>query len=223
MATPALDLSARVCATSERGLLGVAVDPTFADNGFIYLYYTFNRSGACVNRVSRFTLSGGNTASGETVLIDNIPSPAGNHNGGDLHFGKDGYLYVSVGDGGSTAALARDQSSLLGKILRITGDGGVPGSNPFAGAAGARRCGDPAGVPPGTGPCREIFAPGLRNPFRFAFDPNASGTRFYINDVGAGTWEEIDSGRAGADTVGPCAKGPARSARRLIAARRRPG
>ena len=111
LATPALSLGSRVCTNSERGLLGVAVDPAFAANGFVYLYYTFNKfANACptnsstapVNRVSRFVLSDSNVVdpATEVVLIDNIHSPAGNHNAGDLQFGKDGNLYVSVGDGG---------------------------------------------------------------------------------------------------------------------------
>ncbi|HET7719450.1 MAG TPA: PQQ-dependent sugar dehydrogenase, partial [Acidimicrobiales bacterium] len=100
LASPALDLTGRICSTSERGLLGVAVDPDFAGNRFVYLYYTHNTFGACVNRVSRWVLGDDNAASGEVVLLDRIHSTAGNHNGGDLNFGKDGALYVSVGDGG---------------------------------------------------------------------------------------------------------------------------
>src|SRR5207247_6199854 len=100
VSTPALTLS--VCADLERGLLGVATDPDFISNHFIYLYYTAATSSGCVNRVSRFVLSNGNVVdpSTETILLNNIPSPAGNHNAGDLQFGHDGYLYVSVGDGG---------------------------------------------------------------------------------------------------------------------------
>ena len=101
VATPALTLSG-VCSNSERGLLGVAVDPDFATNNYIYVYYTTNASGTCQNRVSRFVLPAGNVINPatETVLLDNIHSIAGNHNAGDVQFGKDGYLYVSVGDGG---------------------------------------------------------------------------------------------------------------------------
>jgi glucose/arabinose dehydrogenase len=110
--TLALNISSDVCDTSERGLLGVAVDPDFATNHYVYLYYTYNKHDFChdhrpasrrnpVNRVSRFVMSGDSVLKrSEVVLIDNIPSPNGNHNGGDLQFGKDGYLYVSVGDGG---------------------------------------------------------------------------------------------------------------------------
>lgn len=224
VATPALNLASPnvICSNSERGLLGVAVDPAFAtpNNNFIYLYYTFNRAGTCVNRVSRWVLSSANVASGETVLIDNIPSTAGNHNAGDVQFGRDGYLYVSVGDGGCDYAspsncagandAARDQHSLVGKILRITRDGTIPTDNPFTGA-GTADCRATGGTTAGN-KCRETFAWGLRNPFRIAFDPNDGGTRFFINDVGQNTWEEIDLGIAGADygwnvREGHCANG----------------
>ena len=98
---PALDLTGRICTDRERGLLGVAVDPGFAVTPYVYLYYTAaGNAGSCVNRVSRFVLSEGNVLSDESVLVDNMPSPNGNHNAGDLHFGKDGFLYISVGDGG---------------------------------------------------------------------------------------------------------------------------
>jgi glucose/arabinose dehydrogenase len=221
LATPALDLTSRICSTSERGMLGVAVDPLFASNRFLYLYYTHNELGTCVNRVSRWVLSDANTASGEVILLDRIHSTAGNHNAGDLNFGKDGYLYVSVGDGGCDYAstsncggnndAARDRHVMLGKILRITRDPGVlPPDNPFLGA-GTGPCATNGSTTPGNW-CREIYATGLRNPFRFAFDPNAAGTRFYINDVGQAAWEEIDLGAAGADygwnvREGHCARG----------------
>jgi glucose/arabinose dehydrogenase/PKD repeat protein len=222
--TAALDLSAAICSNSERGLLGVAVDPNFTtpNNNFIYVYYTAKKAGACtapVNRVSRYTLSSSNVASGETILIDNIPSTAGNHNAGDVQFGKDGYLYVSVGDGGCDYAgggcggandASRDEYSLVGKILRITRDGGIPPDNPFLGTNTAD-CRFTGGTTAGNR-CRETFAWGLRNPFRMGFDPNAAGTRFFINDVGQDTWEEIDLGTKGADygwnvREGHCATG----------------
>ena len=226
LGTPALDLTVgdRVCTNSERGLLGVAVDPDFASNHFIYIYYTYKKFGVCptgdptnpqvpVNRVSRFTLSDANVASGETVLIDNILSPNGNHNGGDLHFGADGLLYISVGDGGSDYAgdsggggandAARDRFILLGKILRITRDGAIPPGNPFQGA-GTARC-NTAGRTSAGLICQETFAWGLRNPFRFAFKPGTS--QFFINDVGQNAWEEIDEGQAGADYGWNCREG----------------
>jgi glucose/arabinose dehydrogenase len=221
LATPALTFPASsICNGSERGLLGVAVDPAFATNHHIYLFYTFNKFNSCpqgdsssplnpVNRVSRFTLPDSNVIdpSTELVLVDNMPSPNGNHNAGDLHFGRDGYLYISIGDGGCDHAndsgcagandAARDQHVLTGKVLRITRDGYIPLDNPFQGP-GTARC-NVTGQTTAGNKCRETFAWGLRNPFRFAMDPNAVGTRFFINDVGQGLWEEIDRGFAGVD------------------------
>ena len=224
-----LDLSPSTCSDTERGLLGVAVDPNFTSNHFIYLYYTYNRfandcphntSTSPVNRVSRFatTDDGSSVSAGsEFVLIDNIPSPNGNHNGGDLGFGKDRLLYVSVGDGGctlnspgsacngaNTNTNARSRNTLLGKILRITSTGAIPSGNPYQGA-GTTRC-NTGSAAAGT-VCQEIYAWGLRNPFRLAFDPNASGTRLFINDVGQDAWEEIDVGKVGADYGWNCREG----------------
>lgn len=107
-----LDLTSVICSTVERGLLGVAVDPAFGvSNNYIYVYYTHRRNNSCsssnaANRVSRFTLPDTNIilTSTETILIDNTPSYGGNHNAGDVQFGKDGYLYISVGDGGTDYA-----------------------------------------------------------------------------------------------------------------------
>jgi glucose/arabinose dehydrogenase len=215
--TPALDLSAKLCGNSERGLLGIAVDPDFTSNHFIYLFYTFKRFTGCpvntatvpVNRVSRFVLPASNVVapSSEFVLIDNISSYGGYHNAGDLRFGKDGKLYVSVGDGGCDYAdnsgcgsfndAARDKHVMLGKILRVNRDGTIPADNPFNAMASAR-CGITGSAAPGVW-CKETYAWGLRNPFRFAMDPAAAGARFYINDVGQNLWEEIDESKAGAD------------------------
>jgi glucose/arabinose dehydrogenase len=195
-----------VCSNSERGLLGVAVDPMFISNHFIYLYYTTSATGACRNRVSRWLLSDSNVASGEFVLIDRIHSTAGNHNGGDLNFRFGGLLYASVGDGGCDYATptncaglndaARDRHVLLGKILRVDRNGNIPAGNPFTGP-GTGRCNVDGNTTPGNW-CQETYAWGLRNPYRFAFDPNMPG-RFYINDVGQGLREEIDQGASGAD------------------------
>ncbi len=211
---PALDISGKVCTNGGRGLLGVAVDPNFATNHYIYLYYTFKKHGVCeqntpkvpVNRVERYVLSDSNTAKPDKILVDNIINMQ-QHSAGDLHFGKDGYLYVTVGDGGCDYAndsgcagkndASRDPHTLLGKILRITRDGGIPATNPYTGTDSAR-CNLTGRTKVGK-KCQETFASGLRNPFRFAFDPNASGTRFFINDVGSGKWEEVDEGRSGAD------------------------
>lgn len=217
LAAPAINLSAKLCTNSERGLLGVAVDPSFSTNQFVYLYYTFKKFTTCplnnskvpVNRISRFVLPPTNviSASSETILIDNIPSYGGYHNAGDLNFGKDGKLYISSGDGGCDFAgnsgcaehndAARDMNTMLGKILRVNRDGTIPADNPYATGLSAR-CGITGSTAIGT-TCREIYATGLRNPFRFAMDPNSSGTRIYINDVGQNLWEEIDLGQSGAD------------------------
>ena len=214
-----LNISRRICSNSERGMLGVAVDPNFSSNRYVYIYYTYKKHGVCpankptapVNRVSRFVMSGDTIRrSSEKVLVDNIPSPNTNHNAGDIHFGKDGYLYISVGDGGRDYKgdsgsggendAARDKNILLGKILRVTRNGKIPSSNPYTGDNSAR-CGIPSAngrTSPGKN-CRETFARGLRNPFRMGFDPDASRTRFFINDVGQKVWEEIDRGKKGAD------------------------
>jgi glucose/arabinose dehydrogenase len=212
-----LDLVSDVCSNLERGLLGVAVDPDFEEAGrkYVYLYYTYNRFGECprnsprspVNRVSRFAMVGATLdPASEKVLVNNIPSPDGNHNGGDLKFGKDELLYISVGDGGCDYAeptrcqyendASRDRNVLLGKILRIGRDGGIPASNPYA--QQGDRC-NQAGRTASGNSCMETFAQGFRNPFRMAFDPDAAGTSFRINDVGGQSYEEIDRAKAGAD------------------------
>jgi glucose/arabinose dehydrogenase len=214
---PALNLSNRICSNGERGMLGVAVDPEFSSNKFIYVFWTFNKHDRCpegtnktpVNRVSRYKLGNNNVVvdgSGK-VIVDNIPSPATNHNAGDLHFGANGFLYISTGDGGceigEPALCGADNDNSLrldipnGKILRVKRNGSVPASNPFVGDKGDRTCTDPAGVSPGTGPCTETFAHGFRNPFRFAIYPGLNIV--FANDVGQSTWEEIDRVQPGRD------------------------
>jgi glucose/arabinose dehydrogenase len=203
----------KVSSESERGVLGIALDPSFATNRFVYIYYTtgpgaLGYTGSPKNRVSRFTTTApGLVATGETIIIDNIPSDAGNHNGGDIQFGFDGMLYVAVGDGGQFHGDAQTLNTLRGKMLRVNRDGGSNKTNPHRFAAGGRRCGDPAGVPPGAGPCREIYALGLRNPFRFSL--RASNGSYVIGDVGQNTWEELNTlvpgGNYGWNVVeGPC-------------------
>jgi len=223
--TPALTFSAsQICSNSERGLLGVAVDPAFATNRYVYLFYTRNVTGSCAtgsdgprNRVSRFVLPDTNVVdpATEVVLVDNVRSFGGNHNAGDLRFGRDGLLYVSTGDGGTDYAgdsgsggsndASRDEFHLLGKLLRITRDGGIPPSNPFQGA-GTARCNVAGETTPGNR-CQETFAWGFRNPFRFAADPSAAGTRIFVNDVGQGEREEVDELAAGADFGWNCREG----------------
>lgn len=279
-AVPILDLTDRICSGGEMGLLGLAVDPAYAaGQSYIYVYYTHKKAdGACsadnrANRLSRFLLSDTFAPGPEVVLLDNISAQGGNHNGGDVQFGKDGLLYVSVGDAGSDLITgegqggngnARRLSLLNGKILRITPEGSVPAGNPFTGS-GTMSCattgqanvvrGDthaqkkkrkgkknkrkhrkkkrqkqnqnqepaPPGqqTPPALTPpvgdasvCQEIYATGLRNPYRIAFDPDgtAGNQRLYLNDVGGGAWEEIDQASPGADygwnvREGPCPMG----------------
>ncbi len=212
----ALDLSDKVCdVAGEQGLLGVAVDPAFTNptNRFVYLYYSAKKGRGCgetVNRVSRFAVrpDGKLLRGSELALIDNIPTPGanGNHNGGDLQFDRDGFLYVSVGDGACSLqdadacqyenGNARLKNVLLGKILRITKTGGIPPTNPHLGE-GTARCSE-TGMTANRGTwCREIWATGLRNPFRIVFDSDR--TKLHINDVGGQVWEEINLGRRGAD------------------------
>ncbi len=217
----------QICTDFERGLLGVAVDPNFGpgagQNRFIYIFYTFrNGAATCsgstvpVNRVSRFVLANNNTVdlASETVLVNNMPSAGGNHNAGDVQFGKDGYLYITIGDGGTDYAgggsagandAARDEFTLTGKLLRITKDGGIPPDNPFQGA-GTARC-NVTGRTTAGNRCQETYSWGLRNPFRIAFDPNAAATRFFINDVGQNVREEIDLGAPGVDYGWNCREG----------------
>ncbi|HEU4796332.1 MAG TPA: PQQ-dependent sugar dehydrogenase [Pyrinomonadaceae bacterium] len=188
--TPFLTLN--VDSSGERGLLGIAFDPLFALNNFVYVYYTVP-STPRHNRVSRFSANGDVAASGsETVILelDNLTN-ATNHNGGAIHFGPDGKLYVAVGENATTSN-AETLSNRLGKMLRINSDGTIPNDNPFFNVA--------------TGANRSIWALGLRNPFTFAFQPGTG--RLFINDVGAGTWEEINEGIAGSNYGWPDSEGP---------------
>jgi glucose/arabinose dehydrogenase len=176
----------------ERGLLGVAFDADFLSNHFVYVYYTVPGSPPH-NRISRLTANGDVVvAASETVLLDlNDLSVATNHNGGALHFGREGKLYASIGENGN-GANSQTLANLLGKMLRLNSDGTIPGDNPFFGSA--------------TGNNRAIWALGLRNPFTFAIHP-LSG-RMLINDVGQNTYEEIDEGIAGANYGWPTTEGP---------------
>ena len=180
LATPFLTVT--VDSSGERGLLGVAFDPNFATNNFIYVYYTVPGSPAH-NRVSRFTANGDTAVAGSEFILLNLNnlSAATNHNGGAIHFGPDGKLYIAVGENANPSN-AQTLSNLLGKVLRINSDGSIPNDNPFFNTAGARQ---------------EIWALGLRNPFTFAFQPGTG--RMFINDVGQNTWEEINDGVAGSN------------------------
>jgi len=189
LTTPFLTLS--VDSIGERGLLGVAFDPHFNLNHFIYLYYTVPGTPAH-NRVIRFTANGDVVfaGSGRVILELNSLSAATNHNGGAVHFGPDGKLYIAVGDN-ANGSNAQNLSNLLGKILRLNSDGTIPSDNPFAQSPTARH---------------EIWTLGLRNPFTFAF--RGATSFMYINDVGQSTWEEINLGEAAANYGWPATEGP---------------
>jgi glucose/arabinose dehydrogenase len=198
-------ISIPVCTGSEMGLLGIAVDPAFASNGFVYLYRTKAGPSGCgsstgrFNQVVRVTVSGGSAGS-LTELLSDIRTDGGNHDGGGLRIGPDGKLYVGVGDtglgdnqggpGSSTNPYAQDLGSLNGKVLRLELDGSPAAGNPFVGQAGKRG---------------EIFAYGFRNPFRFGFDPMTGA--LWVGDVGDLTIEEIDIVTAGDDYAWPHCEG----------------
>lgn len=211
--TPALSLTVCGGAGSEMGLLGFAPDIDFRANGHVFVYYSARVGSGCVNRVSRFTMSGDTIdPASEQILLDNLPGTltesAANHNGGDLEVAGDGHLYVAVGDSGSDPRndsggagandAAQDLSILSGKILRVTTDGGIPADNPFTGA-GTVSCATAGVTASPSSKCQEVYAYGLRNPYRFAFDPNTGSTRFFVNDVGQGTREEVNLGVKGAN------------------------
>ncbi len=199
LSTPFVTLT--VDPNGERGLLGVAFHPDFATNRYLYVYYT-TPEGGVHNRISRFTASATNPdvaqAGSEFKMID-LPGLSGatNHNGGALHFGADRKLYVGVGDNANSSS-APDLTNPFGKMLRFnapgndTDDGSIPTDNPHFATQ--------------TGLARAIWARGLRNPFTFAVQPGTG--RIHINDVGEGTWEEINLGAAGADYGWPASEGP---------------
>jgi glucose/arabinose dehydrogenase len=164
---------------NERGLVGITLDPNFTSNHFVYVYYTAPGSPAH-NRISRYTASGDVASGGEQVLVnlENLTNP--NHNGGAMHFGLDGKLYVAVGNdviNSNSQSIANRE----GKILRFNPDGTIPSDNPtsFPGISGST-----------TGANQAIWAVGFRNPFTTAVHPTTG--RIFVNDVGEGTREEID-------------------------------
>ncbi len=191
--TPFLSLS--VDSSGERGLLGVAFDPNFASNQYVYVYYT-SPAAPVHNRVSRFTASGNTAVPGsEHVVLDLDNLNATNHNGGALHFGADGKLYVGVGENANSAN-AQSLNNYLGKVLRINADGSFPTDNPFYTTTTAERS--------------AIWTLGLRNPYTFAVQPGTG--RVFINDVGSGgsvAREEINDGIAGSNYGWPTVEGVA--------------
>ncbi len=187
--TPYLDIAARVGSGGERGLLSMAFHPQYRTNGFFFVYFTGTNGEI---RIERITVSANpnvaNSTSAKVILT--VPHPRGNHNGGLALFGPDGMLYLGLGDGGGGGdpdLNGQNQNTLLGALLRIDVDSGdpyaIPASNPYAARNDAKR---------------EIWAIGLRNPWRFAFDREAGN--LYIADVGQGALEEVNvvsSARAG--------------------------
>lgn len=179
-----LDISGKTATESELGLLGFAFHPNYASNGFVYITYTPTNDLAVVSRF-KVSTSDINTIdeSSETIIL-RIPQPFTNHNGGQVAFGPDGYLYIASGDGGGAGdpnGNAQNLENLLGKILRIdvnNEDAGlnyaIPADNPFVETENARG---------------EIYAYGLRNPWRFSFD-NETNT-IWAGDVGQGELEEV--------------------------------
>lgn len=186
-----LDINARVDSTAnEAGLLGMAFHPDFQNNGQMFLSYT--RGGPLTSVVSRFTvdLNTGLPDPGSEFVVLTVPQPFGNHNGGNIAFAPDGYLYMGFGDGGSGGdpeENGQDTRNILGAIVRVDVDGvapyAVPDDNPFAGNTDCM-----AGF--GTMDCPEIYAWGLRNPWRFSFD--LQNGDLWVGDVGQGSWEEVD-------------------------------
>ncbi|MGL4419566.1 MAG: PQQ-dependent sugar dehydrogenase, partial [Gemmataceae bacterium] len=192
-------LALTVDSRGERGLLGIALDPAFNSNGFVYLYYTVpgNSTTAPFNRVSRFTFDGTtlNPATEQILVnLDNL-SGATNHNGGALNFGPDGKLYVATGEN-ANPPLAQSLGTRHGKILRYNPDGTIPADNPtsFPGISGST-----------TGANRAIWAVGLRNPFTFTVD--ATNGNLFINDVGQAAREELNIGAGGANYGWPTTEG----------------
>lgn len=197
--TPFLDISDRVVNGGERGMLGLAFDPAFADNGHFYVHYMAQGGGYGVSTLSRFTLSTDDPDAADPlseVVMRTHAQPSPIHQGGHLEFGPDGMLYVALGDGGpggDPADRAQDPGSPMGKVLRIRpeGDGSyaIPTDNPFVNA--------------GADTLPEIFALGLRNPYRFSIDP-LNGD-LWLGDVGEMSYEEVDhwpGGSVGAPNFG---------------------
>jgi hypothetical protein len=188
LTTPFLDIDPLVRCCGEEGLLSVAFHPNYASNGFFFVYYTNNNGD---NVIARYTRSAGNANVADpnsAKIVLTIPHPVnGNHNGGPLKFGPDSYLYAGTGDGGGGGdpdENAQNLGALLGKQLRLdintTGPYAIPPTNPFVGVSGARG---------------EIWAYGLRNPWRFTFDRQTGD--MFIGDVGQGAREEVDFQPAG--------------------------
>jgi len=185
LTTPFLNITSRVISGGEQGLLSVAFHPNYETNGRFFVNYTAPGGGAAGQSIiAEYRVSAANpdvADNTERVLLA-IPDPFSNHNGGLNKFGPDGFLYIGLGDGGSGGDPQNNGQrldTLFGKVLRINVDGAqpyaIPSDNPFVGTTGARG---------------EIWAYGLRNPWRFSFDP--CNNRLFLADVGQNAWEEVD-------------------------------
>jgi len=179
----------------ERGLLGIAFDPDFVNNNYIYIFYTENSLGA---RLSRFTANGNTVVPNSELILLEYYNISGNHRGGDIHFGPDGKLYLSLGDAGEPLN-SQLVTNYDGKILRLNSDGTIPNDNPTSFVNTSGQTLTPVGQ------YRAIWAFGLRNPYRFSFDSNTG--KMHINDVGAGAWEEVNVGQAGINYGWPTCEG----------------
>jgi glucose/arabinose dehydrogenase len=182
---PTVFIQLSVNSSGERGLIGIVLDPDFATNNYLYLYYTVPTA-PIHNRISRFTADGDVVLTGsESIVLDLDPlSAATNHNGGAMHFGKDDKLYVGVGENANSAN-AQNLDTYHGKILRINKDGSIPEGNPYNTGSEQRR---------------RVWAHGLRNPYTFSIHPETG--RILVNDVGQVTWEEINDATTGGKNFG---------------------
>jgi glucose/arabinose dehydrogenase len=188
LSTHVIDLN--VNSDGERGLLGIALDPDFTNNNYIYLYHTV--PSPLHNQITRYTLNGDVVLTGSDVIVLDLDplSSATNHNGGAMAFGPDNKLYVGVGEN-ANGANAQDLNTHLGKLLRINADGSVPSGNPYTSGSGQKK---------------RIWAYGLRNPYTFDFQPGTG--KLFINDVGETTWEEINNATTSGHNFGwPSAEG----------------
>lgn len=205
-----IDITTRVLSGGEQGLLGMAFHPEFGNGNFeVFVSYTRSNGGQRESVLSRFrSFDGGLTLdSSMEEFILTIPQEFSNHNGGQITFGTDGFLYAGFGDGGSSGDpndRAQDTSNLLGTILRIDVDGGfpyaIPAGNPFF-------TGPDPGCPQGFGggDCPEIFAYGFRNPWRWSFDRQTG--ELWVGDVGQNEWEEVDRVTMGGNYGWRCREG----------------
>ncbi|MGH2899114.1 MAG: PQQ-dependent sugar dehydrogenase, partial [Solirubrobacteraceae bacterium] len=219
LSTPFIDLSAKVNTYDDRGFWGLAFDPQFATNGYVYLSYTYENAGnpnstaARTSRLTRVTANGDVAVPGsETVVLgsigtppcsaqpagaDCIPADSGSHTLGSLHFASDGTLYAGVGDGADAAFAdpsslrAQNLDSPNGKVLRIRTDGSAPSDNPFYDGTNSWRS--------------RVWLYGVRNPFGFALQPQTD--ELFIGDVGWNTWEEVDHGGRATNFGWPCFEG----------------